>query len=403
MDLKSGYPWWAVKNGLMCAFPPLQRDLRCDVAVVGGGITGALIADRFAQRGHEVVVLEQRDIGWGSSAISTALLQYEIDTHMVDLASRHGEEAAVLAYRACADAIDVLAGVAARVRDVGFRRCESLYYASVRRHRRPLRREFAMRAMHGLAVDWLDAGELRERYGFTAPAAILSRRAARMDPYRFTLRLFARLQREGVGIHDRTRVEDIRGGSRGVVLRTADGMTVRAGHAVLAAGYAGQDWLRSRVARNRSSYAFVTDPVAQAALGALRRTLVWETARPYLYFRTTEDDRLLVGGEDDAIDLPAKRDARVDRKAQRLRKRLAGMFPELPLEPTFAWAGSFAETADGLPFFGPHREHGPRLHFAMAYGGNGITYSALGADLLLARVERRSHPLARLFSFERLD
>jgi len=38
----------------------------------------------------------------------------------------------------------------------------------------------------------------------------------------------------------------------------------------------------------------------------------------------------------------------------------------------------------------------------MAYGGNGITYSILGAELLRARIERRRHPLAELFGFARL-
>ena len=403
MDLKSGYPWWAVKNGLMHAFPPLEKDLRCDVAVIGGGITGALVADEFARHGHEVAVLEQRDIGWGSSAISTALLQYEIDTHMVDLARRYGEASAVLAYRACAEAIDLLAKLAARVRDVGFRACDSLYYASRRRDLRALREEFAMRAAHGFAVDWLEADEVRERHGFDAPGAILSRKAAQVDPYRLALRLFARLRRDGVHVHDRSRVEHVQPDARGVTLRTGAGATVRAGHVVLAAGYAGQAWLRRRVARNRSSYAFVTDPVQRERLGALRRTLVWETARPYLYVRTTPDDRILVGGEDDATDVPARRDARVEAKARTLRKRFARLFPELPLVPAFAWAGTFAETADGLPFFGPHAQHGPRVHFAMAYGGNGITYGMLGAGLLRARVERRRHPLAALFSFDRLD
>ena len=52
MDLKSGYPFWAIKNGLMHAFPPLQQDLRCEVVVVGGGITAALIADELVQHGH---------------------------------------------------------------------------------------------------------------------------------------------------------------------------------------------------------------------------------------------------------------------------------------------------------------------------------------------------------------
>src|SRR3982751_5144040 len=90
MDLKSGYPYWAVKNGLMHAFPPLQEDLRCEVAIIGGGITGALIADELAGHGHDIALIEQRDVGWGSSAASTALLQYEIDTHMVHLAKRCG-------------------------------------------------------------------------------------------------------------------------------------------------------------------------------------------------------------------------------------------------------------------------------------------------------------------------
>lgn len=402
MDLKSGYPWWAVKNGLMHAFPPLERDLRCDVAVVGGGVTGALIADEFAAHGHEVAVLEQRDVGWGSSAVSTALLQYEIDTHMVDLARRHGEAAALLAYRSCVEAIDQLAALAARVRDVGFRRCGSLYYASKRRHRGALREEFEARAASGFAVDWLESGDVRDRYGFDAPCAILSRTGAQVDSYRLALRIFAKLRAAGVHVHDRTRVEDIVPDARGVTLRTDAGATVRARHVVLAAGYAGQSWLRQRVARNRSSYAFVTDPIAPERLGALRRTLLWETARPYLYMRSTSDDRLLVGGEDDAIDVAARRDRRVDAKAGRLRKQVAALFPDLPLAPAFAWAGTFAETADGLPFFGPHAQYGPRVHFAMAYGGNGITYSMLGAGLLRALVERRRHPLAELFSFARL-
>ena len=155
------------------------------------------------------------------------------------------------------------------------------------------------------------------------------------------------------------------------------------------------------MAKNRSSYAFITDPIDADALGALKDTMVWESARPYLYMRTTGDGRLLVGGDDDSVDIPAKRDASVDRKARKLADKVATLFPGIPVEPAFAWAGTFAETADGLPWIGASPEHGRRLLFAMAYGGNGITYSMLGAGLIRALVERRKHALQDLFGFQR--
>src|ERR1041385_1521660 len=101
MDLKSGYPYWAIKNGLMYAFPRLAGDISCDVLVIGGGISGALMARKLAEAGFDVALVEQRDIAWGSTAASTALLQYENDAHMADLAKQYGEVNAALVYRAC--------------------------------------------------------------------------------------------------------------------------------------------------------------------------------------------------------------------------------------------------------------------------------------------------------------
>lgn len=401
MDLKSGYPYWSIRNGLIQAFPPLEADLHCDVLVVGGGITGALIADELSANGHEVALIEQRDIGWGSTAASTALLQYEIDTHLLDLASQYGEDNAALAYQACAHALPQLREVTAGLRGVDFKRMDSVYLASRRGHVALLQAEGAARRRHGLDARWLDHDALQERVGIDGHGALLTRQAARVDPYCLTYRLLERVKRRGGHVHDRTVLHTLEPTARGVTARTEAGVQVRARHVVLAQGYANQKWLDQRVARNRSSYAFITDPLPRDALGALATTMVWESARPYLYLRSTGDNRLLLGGLDDAVDIPARRDRRVDSKAKKLMEGLLEWFPELRPTPAFAWAGTFAETADGLPFFGAHPQWGPRVQFAMAYGGNGITYSMIGAGLLRANIERRRHPLQSLFGFER--
>jgi len=402
MDLKSGYPFWSIRNGLMRDFARLEKDIECDVAVIGGGITGALIADELVRHGHDTVVLEEREVGWGSTSASTALLQYEIDTPLVDLAQRYGEDAAAQAYLACAAAIDLLHERAREVGKVDFRYNDSLYYASRKRDVAALREELAFRAAHGLQVEWIDSPALWRDYGVRSEGAILSRQAARMDPYRMTYQLLARCQRAGAAIYNRCSVVAMEPHARGQVLRTAHGQRVRARHVVVAAGYATQQWLSQCVARNRSSYAMVTDTLSDEEAGALRHTMIWETARPYLYLRGTADGRIIAGGEDDSIDIPARRDARVLDKAAKLCRKITEAMPDLQLSPVFAWGGTFAETTDGLPFFGAHAQHGPNVLFAMAYGGNGITYSMIGAGLLRAAIEGRPHPLAELFGFARL-
>lgn len=403
MDLKSGYPYWAVKNGLMYAFPRLETDLNCDVVVVGAGITGALIGYELSGHGHDVVVLDRRDVGWGSTSASTALLQYEIDTHAVDLAKRYGQASALLAYQSSLQAIAEIGALSQSIGDVDFACCDSLYYASKRADHAGLSEEFDWRKRHGFPVRWLSRGALKAEFGMTAPAAILSSVAARVDPYRLASRLLRRMQDRGARVYDRTAVNTLRTTTNAVHLSTDTGVSIKARHAIIANGYEAQSWLRQRVARNFSSYAYISDPVDREELGWLAQTLLWESARPYLYLRSTGDGRLLVGGEDDDHDVPARRDRRVDRKAATLQRKVSRLFPGLHARPVFAWAGTFAETDDGLPFFGCHRQYGPRVLFALAYGGNGITYSMLGAGLLRAQVEGRPHRLTQLFSFSRLD
>ena len=90
MDLKSGHSLWPVKNGLPGVYPSLKSDETSEVAILGSGITGELVAE-----GLDVVVLDKRDIAGGSTSASTALLQYEIDTPLTELTGMIGAVPAV--------------------------------------------------------------------------------------------------------------------------------------------------------------------------------------------------------------------------------------------------------------------------------------------------------------------
>lgn len=405
MDLRSGVAFWPTKSGLLTSYPALEHDETADVLVIGAGITGALLTDRLTRAGLDVVTLDRRDVARGSTSASTALLQYEIDTHLTDLRELVGRAHADRAYLLCLEAIDSLEELA---REVGegehFRRKHSLYYASSRRDLGPLREEYQARRTLGLSLDFLGPTELREQFGLRQSGALLSRDAAEVDPYRLAHALLGRAQAAGARIYDRTAVDHWQEGGGGFSVRTSRGAAVQAQWLVVAGGYESLNMLPQGLfarplAQLKNSYALVTEPLELPDY--LRRTLVWETARPYLYLRTTADNRLMVGGEDDEHASVARRENMLPRKTRILEQKVHKLFPELKLEVAYSWAGTFGETRDGLAYIGPHPRLSDKMLFALGYGGNGITYSQVAADLLTARIGGHPSPDEPIFSFER--
>ena len=84
MDLVSPQPFWPLRNGLLSVYPSLKEDVTCDIVVLGAGISGAFVAECLSREGLDIVVLDKRDVGGGSTSASTALLQYEIDMPLVE-------------------------------------------------------------------------------------------------------------------------------------------------------------------------------------------------------------------------------------------------------------------------------------------------------------------------------
>ena len=90
---------------------------------------------------------------------------------------------------------------------------------------------------------------------------------------------------------------------------------------------------------------------------------------------------MICGGEDFPFKSPDARDALLAPRARRLEKRLSKLLPDVRLQTVFTWSGTFAETRDGLPLIGPCAELDVAF-VALGYGGNGITFGVIAADIL---------------------
>ena len=400
MNLTSSHPFWSVNNGLPAYYPSLQRNVSCDAVVIGGGITGALAAIHLAEAGVKTLVMDEREIGTGSTSASTALLQYEVDVPLRELIKKVGLDAAARSYKLCRGAIGKLERLAARLKiKCGFERKPSLFLARHQREIPELLEEFELRRKIGFDLEFFDAAAIQECFPFSRPAALYSQDGGQVDPHRLSHGLLAAGKHKGLEVYDRTKMARLEQTRRGVCITAKNGCVITARRAVMAAGFESKAILKTGAGTLKSTYAFISEPLAEIP-GWHQRCLIWESGSPYLYLRTTTEGRIIVGGEDEDFVNAKRRDALISQKTRTLVKKFGRLFPKLKLEVAYAWAGTFGETKDGLAYIGVHPRF-PHCYFALGYGGNGITYSVIAAEIIRDQFLGRPNRNAPLFRFGR--
>ncbi|HEX7689334.1 MAG TPA: FAD-binding oxidoreductase [Burkholderiaceae bacterium] len=357
---------------------PFSGAIRCDVAIVGGGLAGLSAALDLRERGLDVVLLEARELGAGASG-------------------RNGGQA--IHGLACGqDVIEAQLGLedARRVWDMSIEALDLL-------------RERIGR--HAIACDWRDgflgvatspkkaraldawADGLERSYGYPLariPAAELPRwiaspryhgaihdpRSGHLHPLKYCLGLADAAQRAGVRLFEGSEVLALEHG-RPVRLRTATGEVV-ADQALLAANVY-LDGLAPRLSRRImpvGTYIVCTEPLDRALADSLvpTRSAVCDTDFVLDYFRTTDDDRMLFGGRV-SYSTRTPRDL-----VESMRRRMVATFPQLAgARIRHAWGGFVDITMNRAPDFG---RLAANVYYLQGFSGHGLALTGLAGRLV---------------------
>lgn len=401
MDLHSSENFWPLKNGLIQDFPSLQRSIKTDVIIIGAGISGALVADQLCKEGFEVVILDKRHSGHGSTSASTALLQYEIDTPLRELIKKVGSDHAVRSYKLCLKSIDDLEKICHQYKNKSdFKRKPSFQFTSTKSALADHQKEIELRKLHKISqTTWLHPKDIKEKFGFEKIGGILSRDGAQVDPFQLTHFLIKSHWKKNLLVYDNTKVTDIHHKRNGVSVKTDTGFMINAKKLVIACGYESQTYLPKKVEIQKSTYAAVSEVIKDKNIW-YKDALIWETADPYLYLRKTSDNRILIGGKDDDFYNPKKRDENLSLKVKMLEKSFKKLYPDIAFRTDYCWAGTFCGTKDGLPYIGSIKER-PHTYFALGFGGNGITFSMIASQIIRDLISGRKNEDQALFDFNR--
>ncbi len=397
-DLRSRqYPWQSGTNDQRTG--SVAQDCRCDVLIVGGGISGAMAAQHLAGRALDVVLIDRERPGFGSTAASTAMLQWEIDAPIAELTGLYGFEAAAAIYRRSFEAVEGLKAMVSDLRiPCSFRPRSTLYIASGDAGHSELHNEHSLRQRAGLPGEFLNHSDLLGHFGLDREAAIVSPGSADADPLCLTHGLLTAARRAGVRVLAGDAV-DFQHGPGSVMVSLDGGRCIEARHVVLATGYAVPDVVETDRHSVVSSWALATVPQAAGTLWP-DECLIWEASESYHYLRTCADGRIIIGGEDEPVTDADRRDGMIAEKTVALRAHLARLMPQADTGVSSQWAGFFGETDDGLPLIG-QLPGSPRILAAYGYGGNGITFSFMASRILARLIEGQREDWYRHFAFDR--
>ena len=391
--------WWTETCALP-ECPPVGSNMRCDVVIVGGGVTGLNAALELAGRGCDVILLDANHPGWGASGRNggfCCLGGGKLEDDALD--RRFGREGRLEWHAAEKAAIDRVAAFLDRTGSDVDRHSDGEVWLAHRAR--------DMRGVDSIAR-WIEenynvtpvlatAEDLRAQGmsagfhgGITIPLGFA------LNPRKYVAALMSEALKAGVRLHSQATVERMGREAGSWRLRTGS-HAVRAEQVLIATnGYSSEDlpgWLSGRYMPAQSSVV-VTRPLTRAELDAqgwTSRQMSFDSRNLLHYFRLMPDNRMLFGMRGGLGGSPAS-----ERRARaRVARDFRAMFPAwAEVELTHYWSGLVCLARGLMPYAGPVPGQ-PGLWCAMCYHGNGVAMgSHAGALAGQAMAGEDTRPLA---------
>lgn len=363
-----------------------------DVIIVGAGITGLTLGLSLQEAGKRCLILEARNIGYGTTSGTTAHLNTVLDTPYTDIISRFGEDNAKLVARGAAEAIDIIKTNIDRnniLCDFEYR--NGFLLAGKKEEEKTL--DDIYKSLKKVGVTASYASNIPITLPFTK--AITFPGQAQFHPIHYLLALTEAFQEKGGTILEQSQVDRIV--SIEDVLEIYVGVQkYRSTFAVYATHIPpGINLLHFRCAPYRT-YVLGIELEDQSLYP---EGLVYDLQDPYHYFRTAYLENrkiLLVGGNDHKTG--HNKEAPYPFTELEAYARKYYNIKSIP----YKWSAQYYEPTDGLPYIGHLPGAAKNIFVATGYSGNGMIFGTLASRIITDLILKGESPYATLFSPSRI-
>lgn len=379
----------------------LTEDIETDVIIVGGGVTGAILGYYFTKNNINTTILEKSRIAHGSTSITTSLLQYELDSNAAELKKYTSIDNIIKSYKLGIQALDEIENFINKYGNTcDFKRVDSLLYTGKDIEKGTIEQEYKFRKENGFPVEFIDKDN--NPFSFNLKAGVLSKGGgALLDPYRYTHNLLKVSREKGLRVYENTEVIDVNFNDEGVTVETIYSHKVKGKIIIVATGYNTTLFTKRAFGIKTTTFNIATKPIKNLE-DIHKKTCVRDNEDPYNYLRTTNDNRIIIGGEDINFLPDISNEELCVRSYEKLEQRLKNSFPNLDISIEYRYCGAFASTQDNLGFLGKDPKNS-KLWYGLGYGANGILFAILGGIMLSKLYLGEFDENLKLFKVDRFD
>jgi glycine/D-amino acid oxidase-like deaminating enzyme/nitrite reductase/ring-hydroxylating ferredoxin subunit len=366
------------------------KDILFDVIIVGGGITGVSTALYLQESGLKCLVLEAKNLCFGTTGGTTAHINTLLDTPYNVITSNFGKENARLVANAADDAVAMIKkNIEKHSIDCSFETAAAYLFSQNEQQTKELEDIFTATKDAGLPISYTQQLPFDTQF----EKAVKVTGQAKFHPVRYVHGLAKAFEHAGGVIVQNARVLSV-GEGKPIEVKTTTS-TFR-GNLVIYATHTplGINLLHLRLQPYRS-YAMAVTLNDEKYF----EDLVYDMYDPYHYYRSQEIDGkkyLIVGGFDHKTGATEDTETCFIELEDSIRK-------QFKIDSVFAkWSSQFFEPADGLPYIGYLPGSGKKVLVATGFGGNGMTYSHVAALVLTTIIKGSESGYASLFDPARI-
>lgn len=375
MEFLSGERYFYSINKKLKKYSYLNKNINCDILIIGGGINGAILNYHLSKK-YDVVLVEKSRIGANLTSMATALLEYQLDSFKTDLESNLTTDEIVSCYKIGLNSIDKIEKIVKKLKNTcHFNKRPTLIFSNSEKDKNEMYEEYLFRKNNGFDCEFIT--KENNPFNFELNSGILCNNGgAEFDPYLFTKMMIQNSNNQN-RIFENTEIIEINKCTNGYICKCKYGETIFCREVILATGF---DFglTNANICTRFISYSIVTNKLKEITIQ--NNTLIQDFISPYHYLRKLPDERLIFGGEDtkikNKIDIKKAND-----KYQNLLKILQNMFPNFKekIKIEYCFCGAFGMTENNMALIG--RDNNEIINF-LSCGANGIINAFKGVEIV---------------------